>query len=152
MAVAKQGNVKKYYSYKLAWERIDAALEQGFPLEAIAIEESIISDRLRAYMEYIGRGLSNKSLDFRLKAFQKELEKRGLFVGEYEELHTKINAWREGRNQALHRIVYTNRATESVDADEFLKKATKTAKSGKTLTRKLCSLIKRKEVGKKVED
>ena len=42
------GNASKYYSYREAWTRIKLAQENGFYLEAIAIQESIISDRLIA--------------------------------------------------------------------------------------------------------
>ena len=36
----------RYLRYKLAFERLDDALEDGWLLEAISLEESIISDRL----------------------------------------------------------------------------------------------------------
>ncbi len=43
------GNAAKYESYREAWSRIDAACENQFFLEAITIEESIISDRIISY-------------------------------------------------------------------------------------------------------
>ena len=39
-------NFAKGESYKDAFERIKLSLEQGFPLEAISLIESILSDRL----------------------------------------------------------------------------------------------------------
>jgi len=42
----KQTGRYRYLRYKLAFERLDDALEEGWLLEAISLEESIISDRL----------------------------------------------------------------------------------------------------------
>ena len=36
----------RYLRYKLAFDRLDEALEEGWLLEAISLEESIITDRL----------------------------------------------------------------------------------------------------------
>ena len=43
------GNASKHYSYREAWARIRLAQQHGFFLEAIAIQESIITDRLIGY-------------------------------------------------------------------------------------------------------
>ncbi len=45
------GNVAKYLSYREAWARIKLARRQGFFLEAVTIDESIISDRLLSFLE-----------------------------------------------------------------------------------------------------
>lgn len=45
------GNGAKYLSYREAWARIKLARRQGFFLEAVTIEESIISDRLLSFLE-----------------------------------------------------------------------------------------------------
>ena len=45
---AVKGNVRKANSYREAWARIKLARRQGFFLEAVTIEESIIFDRLLA--------------------------------------------------------------------------------------------------------
>ena len=38
--------IGRYLRYKLAFERLDEALEEGWLLEAISLEESIITDQL----------------------------------------------------------------------------------------------------------
>jgi len=43
---ATRGNVGKRDAYALAFEMIDEAIEAHCPLQAIAIEESVLSDRL----------------------------------------------------------------------------------------------------------
>jgi hypothetical protein len=40
----------KYLSYAEAWRRIKAAIQAGYYLEAVTIEESIIADRLLSYV------------------------------------------------------------------------------------------------------
>ena len=47
-----KGNAQKYLSFKEAWARIKSAQEAGFYLEAIAIQESIMSDRIISYLSY----------------------------------------------------------------------------------------------------
>lgn len=44
------GDRAKYLSYAEAWARIRLASRQGFFLEAVTVEESIISDRLTSYL------------------------------------------------------------------------------------------------------
>ena len=47
-----KGNAQKYLSFKEAWARIKSAQEAGFYLEAITIQESIMSDRITSYLSY----------------------------------------------------------------------------------------------------
>lgn len=44
-------NMTKYESYKFAFDRIEEALNENFPFEAIVLEESIITDRLQSFLE-----------------------------------------------------------------------------------------------------
>lgn len=48
-------NTIKYYSYRAAYSRMNLAMKSGFYLEAIAIQESIISDRLLSFAVRIGQ-------------------------------------------------------------------------------------------------
>ncbi len=158
MSPAKNGNIKKYYSYKLAWERINAAIEYQFPVEAIAFEESIMSDRLRAYAEHVKKDFKkNKRYGITplLGIFEKELEKRHLCnKEEYQELSGKIREWITKRNSFIHAIVKTDRAGAPLDnsAEEFLDKAMESAKEGAKLARKLQTLIRRAEVSQEVKE
>jgi len=47
-------HANKYFSYREAWVRIKKAQGYGFYLEAITLEESIITDRLVSYLVWIG--------------------------------------------------------------------------------------------------
>lgn len=53
-------NMNKRDSYAFAFFRINQAIDNKFPLEAITMEESIISDRLRAYSEANNLPLKDK--------------------------------------------------------------------------------------------
>ena len=46
--------IGRYLRYKLAFERLDEALEEGWLLEAISLEESIITDRLISILDAKG--------------------------------------------------------------------------------------------------
>lgn len=50
------GNHAKYLSYQLAHERMKAAIEAGFPIEAVAIAESLLTDRFLSFVNFHGAG------------------------------------------------------------------------------------------------
>jgi hypothetical protein len=50
----------RYLRYKLAFDRLDESLEQGWLLEAISLEESIITDRLLSVLQTKGMAASSK--------------------------------------------------------------------------------------------
>ncbi len=146
-------NMKKYYSYKLAFERIALAIESNFPLEAITIEESIICDRLRAYCE--ANGLEQIPPSFSqliIKANQlaknncKELlDMLGFLNRQPNPIinpSKSIDSWRVARNMLLHGMVKTSRAGQApeVPANEFMERAIEIAKCGKEHARNICNL------------
>ena len=53
-----QKQIGRYLRYKLAFERLDEALEEGWLLEAISLEESIITDRLLSLLKANGIEIS----------------------------------------------------------------------------------------------
>ena len=73
-------NYPKYYSYRLAFKMIDDALKFGCPLQAITIEESILTDRLSSTLNV------------------------GILKGKpYETLGSVLNAWRpKKKGKELH--------------------------------------------------
>ena len=152
----KKKNMEKYKAYCYAMEKIDEAIEHRFPLEAIAIEESIISDRLRAYAEHVNHVFAKKqkfvSFDALIQAFLEELQERKLFEGEYKELYEAINKWRKDRNVILHGIVKTEKAGEAPKgaSEDFYKNAMKAAERGREIAKKEIQIIRRKKVSSKV--
>ena len=49
-----KSQIGRFLRYRIAFERLDAALEEGWLLEAITLEESIISDRLISTLRHFG--------------------------------------------------------------------------------------------------
>ena len=132
-------NKSKYLSYKKAWERINAALEQGFFLEAITIEESIISDRLLSYIlgvepkakVGIKSGLGDLISHWRKHAGASLIQADGADLGD------ATNVWRVKRNSAVHGLVKSAPGTPTTQPDDFLELARQAAEDGKTLARKI---------------
>jgi len=104
-ALAKEGNnvgQERYLLYKQAYGRINQSIENGYHLEAIAIIESLVSDRLESRLTFIkGADFSFKNLGPLINATRSDEtdeELKSLIVND-------LNAWRERRNRSLHEIV-----------------------------------------------
>lgn len=136
---ANQGNVQKFDAYKEAFTRIKAAIDKGFFIEAIAIQEAIMSDRLRSHLEY-KKSLPKRDVFCDLIKAWKKLGKNQITLS--IALPELIDLWRSQRNNAIHGFV----SNES-NVDVILKNAEIAAKTGLILTRALCNWH-RKEVSK----
>ena len=124
-------NMEKYNSYTLAFDRINKALEAEFPLEAIAIEESIITDRLMSFALAKGIKIDNDGF---LGYLIKEIKKIG--SDEDKKFMIMIDAWRKQRNEKLHAIVKSKPGTAPVvQAEDFISEAMELARQGKDLAR-----------------
>jgi Arc/MetJ-type ribon-helix-helix transcriptional regulator len=141
-------NPGKYKSYREAWSRIKQAQENQFFLEAITIQESIISDRLISFLagsnvkniltkDKRGRWPSFGNLIQRWESeFSEELKS-----GETQNLANLINAvdqWRNDRNEAIHAIVKSDPGEPTQDIDLFLRTAKKVAEQGTYLAKEVC--------------
>jgi hypothetical protein len=132
------GNKPKFKSYSEAWKRIKAAQEAGFYLEAIAIQESILSDRITSYLAYCGLLPKNKNpgLWELLEAWKRDpASAKG---EEFSDLRNAINdVWRGMRNDAIHGLVKSAPGTPTQDVDDFLSAAKCAAKLGEKLAREV---------------
>ncbi len=141
---AKRGNVRKADSFKEAWSRINHATKSGFYLEAAAIQESIIFDRLLAYL--------HRTCDFPLMTARnrhhslsdliKQLRKTVMASQNAEmlELASELDTWRETRNRTIHSIVRSAPGTPTQAVDDFLARAKACAVSGAKLARRVSRL------------
>jgi len=133
------GNVDKFDSYREAWARIKAARENDFYLEAIAIEESILSDRLSSHLKYHGkypkhrkdRYVSFSSLITAWAGLEESSPSEAL-----PGLREQIDKWREQRNTILHALVKSDAGESPPDVDKFLKGAQEAAEKGERLARR----------------
>lgn len=142
------GNVEKYYSYCEAWTRIRLAQENGFYLEAIAIQESIMSDCIMSYLchkQDVGL-LSNKNS---FLSFSKLIIKwrsefpNGLLSGSYSNLIDTVDEWRLSRNKVIHAIVKSKPGEQTQSIDLFLEQSKEAAKVGEAITREVCNWSKK---------
>lgn len=144
------GNVEKYYSYCEAWSRIKLAQENGFYLEAITIQESIISDRIISYLcsQQEATFLIN---DKNFPAFNKLIKKWrsefpcGLSSGNYSNLIEAVDQWRHSRNQIIHAIVKSKPGQPTQSIDLFLQQAKEAAEVGNKIAREVCKWSQKKK-------
>jgi hypothetical protein len=141
-----KGNSTKYESYREAWSRIKLAQENHFFLEAIAIQESIISDRL---FSFLSRPTSPNPLSknnngqfpllSRLIEHWRSQFPDGIQSGSYPDLIKAVDDWRQMRNEALHAIAKSEPGQPTQPIDLFLQKAKDAAEKGESLTREICN-------------
>ena len=131
MAILKQTG--RYLRYKLAFERLDESLEEGWLLEAISLEESIITDRLISILEAKGVSVSSKlSLSNLIAQARKvttgrEPAAEGDFFGE-------LDLWRQDRNECIHAFCKLDvHAYSDNSAEIFSDKMWDTATKGREL-------------------
>lgn len=124
--------MQKHDTYKEAFARIKHAIDQHFFIEAIAIQEAIISDRLRSHLEYHKKLPKDDKFHSLLREWR-ALNGDGKKLTVSIDLPELLDLWREQRNNAIHGIV----AKES-HVDMFLENAESAAKIGLKLTRTLC--------------
>ncbi len=127
------GNGPKCLAYREAWTRIKESQEQGFYLEAIKIEESIISDRLSSYFRNV---LKTEKQPNSLKGMQdlwKKHHPESIISGGYDDLIFELDKWRKERNQAIHAIVQSHTHSER-SIDSFLLHSKNVAARGEKLT------------------
>lgn len=145
-----KSNMRKGGLYALAFARIDKAVRAEFPVEAIALEESIIADRMRSLLEKIAPGvLSNKPLE--VSALVSYLQV-AYFHESTSPLH-RVKAWLGKRNQAVHGIVAKRDGGEAkFAAEQFLANAMSAAREGKRLAYDLKLWVERKKTELKRAD
>jgi Arc/MetJ-type ribon-helix-helix transcriptional regulator len=143
------GNSNKYESYREAWSRIKQAQENQFFLEAITIQESIISDRLISFLTNpkVKKSLSkNKygnwpSFGELIKHWRSE-SPEGVKYGKSPDqidLIEAVDQWRNNRNDAIHAIAKSDPGEPTQDIDIFLKQAQEVAERGEYLAKAVCS-------------
>jgi len=148
MAKAKNGNVGKHDCYALAYDMINEAIERYCPLQAIAIEESILTDRIVSTLNVGGVYSRNtvllKTLGSALDEWDPCNEKdesrhnanRKYFDEEMNALYPALREWWKMRNSALHGLAKSNTGeSPSIPAEEFREFAQYVAVKGRRLAK-----------------
>lgn len=132
------GNAKKHDSYREAWSRIKLAQESNFFLEAITVEESIISDRLISLLS--STAVSNpitKNKHGKWPSFGQLIQKGRSEFPDEADLIDKVDHWRADRNNAVHAIVKSDPGQPTSPVDEFLLEAQAAAEAGEKLAKEV---------------
>ena len=115
-----KGNASKFISYREAWTSIKMAQEQGFYLEAVTIQESIISDRLISYFKASGVVLKKyQSLHSLIEIWRKQ---PAIIYKDIEDLQFAVFEWKEGTNQVIHDIVKVQSEAEIIPVPKRIAK------------------------------
>jgi hypothetical protein len=139
-----KGSVEKYLSYREAWARIKEAIKAGFYLEAVTLEESIISDRRISHLVGIGA----------IKRQEKLHQYPGLggLISKWKQqetildwtpadscsLQTAVDDWRNRRNAVVHGMVKSHPGTPTEDIADFLELSREAVRCGEKLARAVC--------------
>lgn len=124
---------QRYILYKEAFGWINKSIENGFYLEAISLEESLISDRLESYLIW----LTNQNFSFKtLGHLQKAIEKHSRDRTLRSLVLNDLDAWRQARNKAAHEMVKIEDGNKA-DWSERVKINLTIAQTGLELVRKI---------------
>ena len=151
MTGKEKKNMPKWAMYALAYKMIDDSLEYKCPLQAIAIEESILTDRLSSTLN-IGRANAKpkSSLGKVLREWKPENcsnrnKNAALFDSEMDALFPLLLEWWVARCDLHHGMVKSSHGEPPEKlAAEFLAYAEKVAKTGLKLTRQVDKWTKRR--------
>lgn len=126
----------RHDSYQAALARVGQATADGYFLEAISLEECLISNCLFNYLNNTGTSLDNPSFKLLLTAIRKNAQ--GL-DGSSMSLFKKIDAWRVARNKAIHGFITATSDSLNQSRQSFQQSTETTAKEGETLCESVVS-------------
>lgn len=140
-----KGNIELAKRYEEAWRRINSALEHHYHFEAIAIEESILSNRITSFLYGVGEvredeiNQPKKFLPFNtlIERWKKQCKKKGYWDNSAD-LIDSVDWWRLRRNAAIHALTKSFPGEAPlVSLTDFLEEAKRTAKEGAKLDRQV---------------
>ena len=114
--------------YKLAFDRLNEALVEGWLLEAISLEESIITDRLLSITGTdVNAASSRQSLSNLIAQAKKAMTGSGAPVD--VDIFNELDQWRDARNECVHAFCkLDDHAYAENSAEIFSEKMWETAK------------------------
>lgn len=122
---------KRNFAQSDALEKINKAIEAGFYLEAITLQECLISNCLYNY-------LWAKNKKFKNPSFQKLILEFNKHTKTHKKMIDEIDSWRVKRNKALHGYIESKIEALSESQDNFLIFSKATAIEGQTLSQNIC--------------
>lgn len=134
-------NMKKYKKYSFVFERINESIKANFPIEAIALEECIVADRLRSFL----RSAKPLCLKDGLLSTSRLIDESKKNVPTTDRcVLIQTQDWIRRRNSIIHGVIISKTGEESSnDNHEFIKNAKDIATTGMELVRKLDAWVRR---------
>jgi len=128
---ASQEILERDVAHRETIKRIERTVESGFSLEAITLQECLISNCLFNYLE--GHGIKAKGFSFQ-KLLKNCMERSNDSSGLFDE----VNSWRIKRNDAIHGFVESTLESFSESQEKFDLFSRETAWQGDALCRRAC--------------
>ena len=137
-----QNNIRREL-YTKGFKQINNAYDNGFFIEAITIIDSMITDRLEAYVQFLLYGEDKQfvaeSLFNALKSFGSVTKEKDVRDEDFKQIYNKIESWVPKRNNAVHNFVIIRQDSLDDSADVRLQKLKDTADEGLLLVREVMS-------------
>jgi hypothetical protein len=130
-------NTRKGKSYGLAFQRISLANGQGFYVEAAAIAESVIADRLESYLRGRDEILRSKKgeTSLTLAGLIQLLNKH--MIGDEGFTVSELDKFRHDRNKAVHEIARSYPGKPTMPVEQWINHARDAATAGAALARRV---------------
>jgi len=117
----KSLGTQRYQRYLAAFKRVERCLEEGFHLEAIAILDSLIGDRLASRLAYLLNKESNAR--WTVGGLCHKLLNGAETDSAFRACAEQIRGWTERRNRAMHATAKILRRVELTETFEELLQA-----------------------------
>lgn len=126
----------RHHSYQLALQRIQKAIQDGYFLEAITLEECLISNCIYNYLANTSVIKNNNSVSFfdLLKEIRENTKASDSLTAATIE---QIDSWRRSRNTAIHGFIAATSDSLDQSHSSFTQLAKTTADEGKSLCEKV---------------
>lgn len=132
---------ERYLLYRRARRRVKQAIEAGFYLEAVALLESMISDRIESRTAQLHHQKKEKREFGNLSNLAESLSgKNSKEPKEAKAIYKKVVAWAKFRNKTLHQMVKIAEKNEQGWEDR-LAEAKQTAIDGESLLTELSNMV-----------
>jgi hypothetical protein len=125
--------------YRGTYKRLKEAIEAGFWIEAIALCESIISDRIQARISHLGNHDEESRRIKMLGVLVKHIKSvdSPIKFANLSLIYHDIENWNSARNKAIHRAVKINVGDNFRKWDHFYEELEVTARDGADICRRL---------------
>jgi hypothetical protein len=133
-------NISKRASFTYAFNRINESIANEYFLEAIALCESIISDRLLSHVSFHKKMIGDvkTTLGSLIKTAQK-IHKQPIEWKDEPDLLKALDEWRDARNRCVHSAAKSSPTEPTLSVIEFNRLAKASASKGKRLARYFCN-------------